>query len=141
MAPQEFVETSAKPGSPVSVGLSHRLKLPVFVTVTTCLVCTEPTILPPKLKLEVLSVAVVCPILTARAAVVEWVSSPDVAVRVMGTEGVTAAFEAVSRIWPDCPGIRLIVDWEAVTPEGRPLTVTLMALLKSPTAVAVIFMA
>ena len=96
----------------------------------------DPTRLPPKLKLGVLSAAVVVPDVIARVAVVERMSAPDVAMRVMGTEGVTAASEAVSRIWVDCPGVMLIVAGEAVTPEGRPPTVMLMALVNLPTAVA-----
>jgi hypothetical protein len=119
------------------VGFSDRLKLPVLLTVTTWLVNTDPTRLFAKLKLKVLSVAVVVPGVMARAAAVERMSVPDVAIRVIGVEGVTAAFEAVSRIWPDCPGMMLIVDGEAVTPEGRPLMVTLMAPLKLLLAVAV----
>src|SRR5215469_6930465 len=58
-APQAFAGTNAKAESPVSVGFSDRAKFPVFVTVTTGLVRTDPTRLPPKLKLEGLSVAVV----------------------------------------------------------------------------------
>ena len=103
---------------------------------TTCLVRIDPTRLPPKLKLKVLSVAVVVPGIIARVTLVERVNVPDVAVTVMGIEGIAAAFEAVSRNWPDCPGVVLIVDGETATPEGRPLTVTLMTLLNSPTAVA-----
>jgi hypothetical protein len=118
------------------VGFSDRLKLPVFVTVTTWLVNTDPTRLFAKLKLKVLSVAVVVPGVMARATAVERMSVPDVAVRVIGVEGVTAAFEAVSRIWPGCPGVMLIVDGEAVTPEGRPLMVTLKTPLESSLAVA-----
>jgi len=60
-APQEFAGTNAKPASPFSVGFNDRSKFPVFVTVTTCLVRTDPTRLSPKLKLEVLSVAAVSP--------------------------------------------------------------------------------
>ena len=108
----------------------------MFVTVTTCLVRVDSTRLPPKSKLEVLNVAVVGPGVIARVAVVERLSAPDVAMMVMGAEGVTAAPEAVSRIWVDCPGVMLIVSGEAVTPEGRPPTVMLMALLNLPTAVA-----
>jgi hypothetical protein len=105
--------------------------------VATCLVRVVPTRLPPKSKLEMLTVAVVVvPGRMASAAAAVRMSAPDVAMRVMGTEGVTAAFEAVSRIWVDCPGVMLIVAGEAVTPEGRPPTVMLMALLNLPTAVA-----
>jgi hypothetical protein len=96
----------------------------------------DPTRLLGKLKLKVLSAAVVVPGVMAIATAVEWTNVPDVAVRVMGVEGVVAAFEAVSIIWPDCPGMILIVDGEAVTPEGRPLTPTLMTPLKLLLAVA-----
>ena len=96
----------------------------------------DPTRLPPKSKLEVLTVAVVGPGVIARVAGVERMSASDVAMMEMGIEGVTAAPEAVSRIWVDCPGVMLIVAGEAVTPEGRPPTVMLMALSNLPTAVA-----
>jgi hypothetical protein len=118
------------------VGFSDSSKFPVFVTVTTCLVRTDPTRLSPKLKLEVLSVAAVSPGVIAKFAVVDRISFPDVALRVMATDGITAAFEAVSWNWPDCPGMMLSSDGVAVTPEGRSLTVTRMALLNLPTAVA-----
>jgi len=88
------------------------------------------------LKLEVLSLAVVCPGVIAKVTVVDRISFPDVAVRVIDVEGVTAAFEAVSRKCLDCPGMMVIAIGETVTPEGRPLTVTRMTLLNWPTPAA-----
>jgi hypothetical protein len=51
----------------------------------------DPTRLPPKSKLEVLTVAVVGPGVIARVAGVERMSASDVAMMEMGIEGVTAA--------------------------------------------------